>query len=154
MAKGPSTKTQSNSSFTSQYDWMSAPINAQTQGVIDMANGPVAQDPSTFQRFGEMEEEVRRSTADPFGAQTSPDVRAKSQLSRILTIKRDRDKALREGYAEAENTKFARKTTAAAMTMPQAFQTGGTQSGTQNTQQNPGWGSTVGTIIGTAAGVA
>ncbi len=154
MGKNPSTKTTSNQAFTSSYDWRSAPVNAQMQDVIDMARRPVSVDPSTFHRYASMEEDVRRSTDDPFGPGTSADVRQKSQLSRILNVRRDRDKAMREGYADAENTSFARKSAAAAMTMPQMVQTGGTSSGTQNTVQNPGWGQMVGQVAGAAIGVA
>lgn len=152
MGKNPSTKTTSNSSFTSNFDWKGAPINAQTQGVIDMSNKDVGTDPATIGRWAGMEEEVRRSGDDPFGAATSPDVRAKSQLSRILSIRRDRDQAMRSDYHQGQDTMFARKTAAAALTMPQLVQTGGSSQGTQNTTQNPGWGQTVGTIAGAAIG--
>jgi hypothetical protein len=67
MSKNPSTKTNTNQQFTSSYDWKSAPVNAQMQGVIDLANKPVSVDPSTQQRYGEMEEQVDRSMDDPFG---------------------------------------------------------------------------------------
>jgi hypothetical protein len=154
MSKNPSTKTSTNQAYTSTYDWKSAPVNAQMQGVIDLANKPVSVDPSTQQRYGEMEEQVDRSIDDPFGPATSPDVRAKARLSRVLTIRRDRDKAMREGYADAENTSFARKSAAAALTMPQLVQSGGTNTGTQNTTQNPGWMSYVTQGIGAAAGIA
>lgn len=153
MGKNPSTKTNSNQAFTSQYDWLSSPVNSQMQGVLDMANKPVQADPSIQHRYASMEEDVRRSTADPFGAGTSADVRQKSQLSRILGVQKDRDKAMREGYHQAEDTSFGRKTAAAALTMPQLVQTGGTSTGNQMTTQNPGWMSYVTQGVGAAAGI-
>jgi|SRR5580765_1835104 len=150
MGKNPSTDTKSSQQFSSQYAWNTPPINAQTQSVIDAANAPVEADPATIGRYGAMEETVRHQTNDPFGAATSPDVRAKSQLSRILSIQRDRDQAMRADRHDAQASSFARKTAAAALTTPQLTQTGGTSSGTQNTTQNPGWLNTT-VAIGSAA---
>lgn len=153
MGKGPSTKTSSNQSFTSRYDFLNVPINAQLQSVLDMANEPVGADPSITHRYASMEDEVRRSNADPFGAGTSADVRQKSQLSRILGIQKERDKAMREDHYRAKDTEFARKSAAAAFTMPQAVQTGGTSTGNQTTSQNQGWGGAVPGIAGGILGV-
>lgn len=144
------TQSSSNQQFTNTYGWQSAPISSEMQGVIDMANQPVAADPSIQHRYASMEEDVRRSTQDPFGAATSPDVRAKSQLSRILTVQRDRDKAMREGELDRQNLQFGRKTAAAALTMPQLVQTGGNSSGTQNTTQSGGFWASV--VPGVASG--
>lgn len=118
------------------------------QGVIDMANAPVGTDPASMGRWAGAEEAVVRSNADPFGPGTSPDVRAKAQLSRILDIKKQRDQAMRGDYHDSQNMKFAQKTTAAAMTMPQMVQTGGSSHGTSNTVQGQNFWATAAPMVG------
>lgn len=153
MSKKKTTTTE-NQQTTNQYGWESAPINEQMQGVIDLANKPIQADPSIQHRYAAMEEDVRRSAADPFGAGTSADVRQKSQLSRILGVQKDRDKAMREGYHQAEDSAFSKRTAAAALTMPQLVNTGGTSTGNQVTTQSGGILGPISDAVKTGAQVA
>ena len=132
---------------------MNTPITPEMQAVIDASKEPTAIDPSIGNRYAQMKEQVVRSYDDPFGAATSPDTRHKAQLSRMLTIDQQRDMAMREAYHDASQTGFAKKTAAAALTMPQMVQTGGSSSGTQNTVQSGNfWANAMPIVGGIASG--
>lgn len=149
------TETKSNQQFTNSYGFMNTPITAEMQSVIDASKEPTQVDPSIGNRYATMKEDVVRSYDDPFGAATSPDTRHKAQLSRMLTLDRDRDKSMREGYHDASQTGFMKKTAAAALTMPQMVQTGGSSSGTQNTVQSGNfWANAMPIMTSVAGGAA
>ncbi len=138
MTKSRTNTTSSgsqNSQYSNQYGWQQAPINAQTQAVIDAANGPTAVDPSVQHRYASMAEDLERSYSDPFGAGTSPDVREKAQRSGKMKLGAERDKAMRESYYEGQGMKFGQKLAAAGLTQPTLVNTGGSSSGSSSGQQ-------------------
>jgi hypothetical protein len=147
-------QTAQNSSFTNTYGYSAPPVTPEIQAVLDAANKGVQVDPSTQQRFAAIEEDARRSYDDPFGAGTSPDVRAKAQRSRFFSIGVARDKAMREGYFDAEQASFGRKVTASAATTPNFIQTGGDARGNTNTTSTPSTLSTISQIAQIGGAVA
>lgn len=149
------TKTTTNQQFNSTYGYMNSPITPEMQAVIDSSKEKLQArvDPSIFQRYAQMKDDVVRSYADPFGAATSPDARAKAQRSQMFRIDSARDKALRESYDDRSGEQFARQMAAASLTAPQLVQTGGSSSGQQVTSQPFNWGSLIGgaATVGAAA---
>ncbi len=132
---------------TNTYGFMSAPINAQTQGVIDAANTPAGSDPGLHARYAQAEEDVRRQYQDPMGAYTTPFVRQRAQLEQMQKIRASEDQAKREDYYNQQQQQFGRKLAAAQLTNPTLVNTGGTQTGTSSTS-----GSSSGMQTGTGTG--
>lgn len=151
------TQTQSNT-----YDWMSAPINAQTQKVLDLANAPIQIDPSINGQFGSVANQIRNSYNDPYGAYTGAGVKEKSLRGNLLRVGQEKAKARNQAYFDAGNQKFSQSVSAAALTQPQIVSTGGTStgnssgtsSGTTNAVQNQTggfWAATIPSLIQGAA---
>ena len=145
-------QSKQDQTYSTKYDWMTSPTTPEMQKVLTMANEPTQVDPSITGRYGAIENEIKNSYNDPFGSYTTQDVKEKSLRSNLMKLGTEKDKALREGYADAKSTDWLKANTAAAYTAPQLVSTGGTSSGTSSTQQSGGfWMSVLPGIIGGAA---
>lgn len=138
------TSTQSGSN-TNDYGYLDRPIDAQTQGVIDMANEAPGSDPGLHARYARMKDDVQRSTMDPLGAYTTPFVRQRAQLGQMLKISSMEDQAKREDAYNQKQNQFGRKLAAAQLTRADLVNKGGsyTSTGTQS-------GTSSGTMSGTS----
>lgn len=117
------------------------------QGAIDMANEPISVNPAIQGHFGNVENQIRNSYNDPFGAASTPAVREKSLRSNLMQLGAEKGKALNEGYFDGRGQKFGEKMTVAGMTAPQLTTTGGTTNGTTTQQQTGGFWRDFGTSM-------
>jgi hypothetical protein len=138
MSKRTQTSNQTQE-YKNSYGWEQSPITPQMQAVLDMSNQATKVDPSIQHRYAAAEEDLNRSYMDPYGAYTTPDVREKALRSQKAKLFTERDKSMREGYADADNQTYARRVGAAAMTAPQMVSTGGSSSGNSTTKQEGGF---------------
>ena len=147
---GSKSKQQTQQQNTNTWGYQQAPITPYTQAAINASD--VTEDPSIQNRYASMEDDVRNSYDDPYGAYTSPDVRQKSMLSRLLKLNTERDKALSENRFNTQQQRFGNKVSIAQLTAPSLVQTGGSSSGTV-TQSQPLFGQIM-SGLGAVAGPA
>lgn len=141
-------------SQTNTYDWVSAPITAETQNVINKANAPAQIDPSINGQFANLGNQIRNSYNDPYGAYTGGGVKEKSLRNNLMRIGSEKAKVRNQAYFDADNQKFSQSVTAATLTQPQREQTGGTSTGNSSgttsgnmTQSGGFWGATLPSLI-------